>query len=360
MSHDRRYRWTALFALFGLVIATFALPGAPRVVRASDTPTPASVTIAGSFQSELGCPGDWQPECTVTRLVYDATDQVWQATFTIPAGSWEYKAALNGSWDENYGANAQRNGSNIALSLSSPAPVRFYYDHETHWVTSNRNTRIVTAPGDYQSELGCPGDWQPDCLRSWLQDPDGDGTFSATVTGLPAGNYQFKIAIDENWSENYGAGGTPGGANIPFSVPAPGYRVTFRFVSATNTPSVTVVSSGAQPDNNVEWDGVRHDSRDPLYRTPGGAVPAGTPVTIRLRTFHNDVTSVRLRVYDLNASAQRFYDMVPAATDVACYQAGLEDKTCDFWEVTLNQASPNNLWYRFIVTDGSDTDYLDC
>jgi hypothetical protein len=53
---------------------------------------------------------------------------------------------------------------------------------------------------------------------------------------------------------------------------------------------------------------VRHDSRDPLYRTPGGAVPAGTPVTIRLRTFHNDVTSVRLRVYDLNASAQRFYE----------------------------------------------------
>ncbi len=100
-------------------------------------------------------PPHWQPECTVTRLVYDATDQVWQATFTIPAGSWEYKAALNGSWDENYGANAQRNGPNIALSLSSSAPVRFYYDHETHWVASNRNTRIVTAPGDYQSELGC-------------------------------------------------------------------------------------------------------------------------------------------------------------------------------------------------------------
>ncbi len=56
MSHDRRYRWTVLFALFGLVIAAFALPGAPRVVRASDTPTPASVTIAGNPQSELGCP----------------------------------------------------------------------------------------------------------------------------------------------------------------------------------------------------------------------------------------------------------------------------------------------------------------
>ena len=37
-------------------------------LRASDTPAPASVAIAGSLQSELGCPGDWQPECAVTDL----------------------------------------------------------------------------------------------------------------------------------------------------------------------------------------------------------------------------------------------------------------------------------------------------
>ena len=53
-----------------------------------------SVTIAGSLQSELGCPGDWQPDCAVTHLAYDAEDDVWQGTFSIPAGNWEYKAAL--------------------------------------------------------------------------------------------------------------------------------------------------------------------------------------------------------------------------------------------------------------------------
>ncbi|MEK7787202.1 MAG: alpha-amylase, partial [Chloroflexota bacterium] len=31
--------------------------------------------------------------------------------------------------------------------------------------------------------------------------------------------------------------------------------------------------------------------------------------------------------------------------------------TCDFWSATLNNATPNNLWYRFVVTDGADTDY---
>ena len=67
------------------------------VPRFSDTPAPGSVTIAGSLQSELGCSGDWQPECTDTQLDWDADDLVWQGVFAVPAGSWEYKAALNGT-----------------------------------------------------------------------------------------------------------------------------------------------------------------------------------------------------------------------------------------------------------------------
>ena len=176
-----------------------------EIVRADHTPNPTSVTIAGSFQSELGCPGDWQPECSATHLIYDSSDDVWQATFSIPGGSWEYKAALNNSWDENYGANAQPGGSNIGLTLGGEINVKFYYDHKSHWITDNQNSRIVTAPGSYQSELGCPGDWQPDCLRSWLQDPDGDGTYTFSTTDIPAGSYEFKAAVEfgGNQPDNY-------------------------------------------------------------------------------------------------------------------------------------------------------------
>src|SRR5918996_3095269 len=144
-----------LLAAAVLAVLLVLSPSAP----ASHTPDPAAVTIAGSLQSELGCPGDWQPECAATHLAYDANDTVWQATFTVPAGSWEYKAPLNDSWTENYGLNATRDGANIGLNLASPANVKFYYDHKSHWITSNRNTTIAVAPGSFQSELGCPGDW---------------------------------------------------------------------------------------------------------------------------------------------------------------------------------------------------------
>ncbi|HSE43505.1 MAG TPA: alpha-amylase, partial [Acidobacteriota bacterium] len=150
----------------------------PVSIYASHTPDPTSVTVAGSLQSELGCSEDWQPECSNTHLLFDTDDDVWQDTFNVPAGNWEYKAPLNDSWTENYGQNATLNGPNIPLNLASPSSVKFYYDHKTHWITSNKNSVIAVAPGNFQSELGCPGDWAPDCLRSWLQDPDGDGIYS--------------------------------------------------------------------------------------------------------------------------------------------------------------------------------------
>ncbi len=213
---------------------------------AHHTPQPSVVAVAGSHNSEMGCPGDWQPDCAQAHLTRDAADGVWKGTFTVPAGPYEYKAALNNAWDENYGAGGVQNGPNIPYT--APArPVRFFYDHATHWVTSDAEGSIVTAPGSFTSELGCPGDWAPECMRSWLQDPDGDGTFVFTTTAIPAGDYETKVTHGLSWDENYGAGGVPGGANIPFTVPADGENMTFSYDLATHV--LTVTSSTIPPPN---------------------------------------------------------------------------------------------------------------
>lgn len=342
------HRLVSIIGLVSLVTGSFAASATPAMALQD----PASVTIAGDLQSELGCPGDWQPECVTTQLAYDAADDLWQGTFTVPAGTWQYKAALNGTWDVSYP------GDNLQFTTAAAEPVKFYYDHKSHWVTNNKMAVISTAAGNFQDELGCPGDWSPDCLRSLLQDPDGDGTYIYQTSALPAGAYEGKVAINEAWDENYGQGGAPNGANIPFTV-TDNSTTIFNYNATTHVLNITSDSGLPAPDNNVEWDGLRHDSRDTLYRTPGGAVPAGTPVKLRFRTLHNDVTKVQLRVYDLNQNGQVIYPMVRVAVDVSCYESPLEQSSCDFWEVTLANAEPNNLWYRFIVTDGTDTDYYD-
>lgn len=341
-----------LGAILSTLVIFFVASAAPLPANASPAFNPNFVSVPGSFNSEVGCPGDWQPECDNVQLGYDANDDVWQASLNIPAGDYEYKAALNKSWDVSYGNHG--GGDNIPLALGSPTTVKFYYDDKSHWITDKVNSVIAVAPGDFQSELGCSGDWDPGCLRAWLEDVDGNGIYTLETTALPAGNYQGKVAINESWDENYGAGGVPGGDNIPFTVPVNNAKVTFKYNAATHVLSI---SAGHSHDNNVEWDGLRHDSRSMIYRTPGGAVTQNTPVTIRFRTFHNDVTGVKMRVYDLNAGAQSIYDMEVAASGVTCYQEDLSAESCDYWSYTLPAQAANNLWYRFIVTDGSKTTY---
>ena len=214
------------------------------VVTAAPPPGPAyTVALVGDLQSELGCPGDWDPACPATEMTYNAEDDVWQATFTLPAGEYDYKVALDDAWDENYGAGGASNGANIALTAAG-GDIKFYYDHKSHWITSNVNSTIVTAAGSFQSELGCAGDWQPSCLRSWLQDPDGDGIYVFTTTALPAGSYEAKAALNESWDVNYGVGGVENGANIPFVVANDGDLVTFAFDDASK---VLTISAGAPP-----------------------------------------------------------------------------------------------------------------
>ena len=232
----------SVLALLGIFSGLLLGSGPTQIANAAHTDPPTSVAIAGSLQSELGCPGDWQPDCSATFLTFDAGDDIWQGTFLVPAGTWEYKAALNGSWDENYGANAQSNGSNLPLNLGVDTQVKFYYDHNSHWITSNQNSEIATVPGSFQSELGCAGDWDPSCMRSWLQDPDGDNTYGFTTKNLPPGNYEAKVTLNESWDVNYGAGGVQNGPNIPFSVEVANSEVTFSYDSATHVLTIQVVS----------------------------------------------------------------------------------------------------------------------
>lgn len=201
---------------------------------------PEIVTIPGTIQSVLGCPGDWQTDCENTFLSFDADDNLWTGSFDLPAGNYEYKVAINGTWDENYGGNADAGGPNVPLVLTEDTTVRFYYDHATHWIADSVGDVIATAAGSYQSEIGCLDDWQPDCLRSWLQDPDGDGLYQFATDAIPAGDYEVKVAINEEWTENYGVDGAQDGANIPFTVPEDGTPVAFIYNSSSHILQVGV------------------------------------------------------------------------------------------------------------------------
>lgn len=182
------------------------------------------VTVPGSHNSEMGCAGDWTPDCEGARLT-ERPDGVWEGTFDLPAGDYEYKVAVNGSWDVNYGVGGVRDGGNATYSHDG-GEVTFYWDPVSHDFSSTAQGPVVTLAGSFQDQVGCPSSWAPDCLASWLKDPDGDGTYTWSTDDLAAGAYEAKVAHGLSWAENYGVGGKPDGANYSFSV---GERETVAF-----------------------------------------------------------------------------------------------------------------------------------
>ncbi|KGN43072.1 alpha-1,6-glucosidase [Knoellia aerolata DSM 18566] len=207
---------------------------------------PTAVSVPGTHNSEMGCPtnlgvsGDWAPDCDQAQLALDPDDLIWKKTFTIPAGPYAYKVAHDRSWTESYGDGG---GTENISYETLDGTVTFFYDPRTHWGTSDEQTEIITAAGTFQSELGCPADWSPDCMRPWLQDKDGDGVFTWATTKIPAGTWQFKIAHDQSWTENYGDGGVPNGGDISVTVPSAGATTNFVYDSATHRTTVTSVAA---------------------------------------------------------------------------------------------------------------------
>jgi len=115
---------------------------------------------------------------------------------------------------------------------------------------------IIVAAGSFQGELGCEnGAWQPACLTSRLQDPDGDGVYTFSTWALSAGTYGAKVAHGLSWDENYGEGGVPNGPNIGFTV-RDGDRVTFSYALATHVLTITARRAGGVPDliaRRAQW-----------------------------------------------------------------------------------------------------------
>ena len=110
-------------------------------------------------------------------------------------------------------------------------------------------------------------------------------------------------------------------------------------------------------DGDIQWDGLKHDSFDSYYRSPFGAVMAGTPVTLRFRTIPFDVDGVSVRVYTYSAATNTTAG--PNDYPMAYLEDRLEDSTnYAIWTLTLNTpSSPSILYYKFRVTDGLDVDW---
>ena len=173
-----------LAALAAACVTPLALGGLALPAFADHTATPAAVALVGSLQSEIGCPGDWQPECVASRLLpVEGSATLYRAAFDVPAGTYAMKVALNNSWDENYGAGGAAGGGDIVLNAPG-GPVTFTYDHASH-------TLIDDVPDALGAEAGAH--WLTADTIAWKA-PAAEGTeyrlYSAPDGGMAVADGQ--------------------------------------------------------------------------------------------------------------------------------------------------------------------------
>ncbi len=240
------------------------------------------------------------------QMTYDPDLGLYVYTFeNVPAANYEFKIAINGSWNENYGAGGAKDGSNIAVTVPKTMDVIVYYNDNTHYAVTNITYIFadITLSGSGIA------------AGTKLTDPGLTGIYSATVD-MAAGTYT-DVKLNYN------------GKDYVFAqiVVDQDKAVTFYM-----DPVTEIYYCNASNDP-VDTKDIFFDSQDQAYKAPFGAAATGEEVTFSIATG-DDVTSAVLVV-----------------KGVASYPMTKDDS--GKWTVTASFDNIGEYDYYFVLSNGS-------
>ncbi|MDP4171129.1 MAG: hypothetical protein Q8906_11015, partial [Bacillota bacterium] len=220
----------------------------------TEQPGGKQVVLVGDIQSTVQ-KAAWDPASSVTRMLYQGNGLYKITLKNVPAGNYQYKVALGGSWAENYGANGASNGGNIPLTVPQTKDVTFYYSDTTHLIVDSTTYTVATP---VLSGTGIT-------INPTLLDYNLTGVYS-TVVNLPAGTYNDLVIKDGSKTINID----------PFTLDT-AKNVTFSYDIATGIVFNDLSS------NKVSTGDLYFNSKNPAFKSIYGAVPTGKTVTFNLQ-----------------------------------------------------------------------------
>lgn len=329
-----------------------------------------TLTPNGSTTGNWCLVGDFQGWNNTGNPMYDdgtngdliGGDGVFSLDYSIAtAGRNEWKTVECGNW-----GNAHPAANSWVNTTATNQTVKFTFDTNDHSSDAGwpliPATNIVNAYDDLPASFNAVGSFQ-----GWN---NGDPAYTLTdmgngihifTTTMTAGSYIGKIATTASWDAFGSDGRSKDAANVDINVANDGDVFTFLLDTGSGRlaivpppvvppPPVEGCTSGAGNDNNIWWGDLGHDSRAPLYRTPGGPVVTNTDVTLRLRAACGDLTSVQARYYNDRLNTETLANM----------HLVQQEGQYEWWEVTLPASALSTVyWYRFIAHDGSATAFYE-
>lgn len=154
--------------------------------------------------------------------------------------NYEFKIVKNHSWDEQYPI-----GSNFVINVEETAQyhVKIFFNTTTKEVSYEKQKTGEAGPVEHT--YGVVGT----LVGSWDNDVEmtkgDDGLYTAVITGVAAGNYEFKVRADHAWDINYPA------SNYKLNVEQDNSTVTVTFNESNGEVKATV--NGEVPVVTHTW-----------------------------------------------------------------------------------------------------------
>jgi len=281
----------------------------------SEVPGGKIVVLVGTIQGAVGA-SDWAPSDYRTRMPYKGNNRYELTLKNVPAGSYEYKVALDGGWGENYGAGGEKGGANIPLSVNETKDITFIYSDVSHRIV---DTTTYIAVNAQLTGTGIPE-------NTVMKDEDLTGVYSAKVS-LSKGSYDdLAVLIGEET------------INIPtINIEEDLKEVTISYDSLSG-----MVFNDCS-NKKIDESSTLYNSRELEYKTPYGAVPVNTKVTFNLKAAKDDLTEAKLML--ITSDGNKAIEMEKSGS----FEGGSDKWTAEY---TPNKVGMNK--YYFVLSNGSE------
>ena len=170
----------------------------------ADNANQVIAAAVGNFASKVGG-ADWAPDNLKTLLKGpDGKGNYVYTAKNLPGGKYEYKVALNESWDVNYGEGGVQGGPNIQFPIAiDGSDVRFTYDPVSNIISHEvlpPSGGLITIDGTKDKAYGKPVASDP---QGDINEPNLDLRDLYIVDD--ANNYYIGLdAFATNWGMTYG------------------------------------------------------------------------------------------------------------------------------------------------------------
>ena len=175
------------------------------------------VTLPGSFQKALGCTDNWKPECLAPLMEPVGNGAYTYSTTALPEGEYEFKVAIRGSDNENYGQDGAVGGANYQFATKANKLVTFTYDSQTHKVAIASADAPVAGAGEQRAY------WVTSSILAWPTSLLPQGVTRAQVLdGSAALSYELVTAPEGGAGLSDGAvtGATTAALTVAGDLPA--------------------------------------------------------------------------------------------------------------------------------------------